>query len=63
MTIRFHRGDLPDGLDLGPIVAIDTETLGLDVRRDRLCVVQLSRGDGTAEVVQIAPGQKRAPNL
>jgi ribonuclease D len=63
MTIRSHRGDLPDGLDLGPVVAIDTETLGLDVRRDRLCVVQLSRGDGTAEVVQIAPGQKRAPNL
>ena len=63
MTIRSHRGDLPDGLDLGPVVAIDTETLGLDVKRDRLCVVQLSRGDGTAEVVQIAPGQKRAPNL
>jgi ribonuclease D len=63
MTIRFHRGDLPDDLDLGPVVAIDTETLGLDVRRDRLCVVQLSRGDGTAEVVQIGAGQKSAPNL
>ncbi len=63
MTVRFHRGDLPDGADLGAVVAIDTETLGLDVRRDRLCVVQLSGGDGTAEVVQIAPGQKRAPNL
>jgi len=63
MTIRFHPSDLPDGLDLGPVVAIDTETLGLDVKRDRLCVVQLSRGDGTAEVVQIAAGQKRAPNL
>jgi ribonuclease D len=63
MTIRFHRGDLPEGLDLGPVVAIDTETLGLDVRRDRLCVVQLSRGDGTAEVVQIGAGQKSAPNL
>jgi ribonuclease D len=63
MTIRLHAGDLPKGLDLGPVVAIDTETLGLEVGRDRLCVVQLSRGDGTAEVVQIAPGQKRAPNL
>jgi ribonuclease D len=48
MTIRFHKGDLPDGLDLGPVVAIDTETLGLEVSRDRLCVVQLSRGDGDA---------------
>ena len=63
MTIRFHPGDLPDGLELGPVVAIDTETLGLEVKRDRLCVVQLSRGDGTADVVQIAQGQKRAPNL
>ena len=61
MTIRFHQGDLPDTLDLGPIVAIDTETLGLEVKRDRLCVVQLSRGDGSADVVQIAPGQKHAP--
>jgi ribonuclease D len=63
MSVRLHRGDLPTGVELGPIAAIDTETLGLDVRRDRLCVVQLSRGDGTAEVVQIAPGQQRAPNL
>jgi ribonuclease D len=63
MTIRVHAGDLPKGLDLGPVVAIDTETLGLEVGRDRLCVVQLSCGDGTAELVQIAPGQKRAPNL
>ncbi len=63
MTIRFHKGDLPDDLDLGATVAIDTETLGLEVRRDRLCVVQLSRGDGSADVVQIAPGQKRAPRL
>ncbi len=63
MTIRFHKGDLPDDLDLGAIVAIDTETLGLEVRRDRLCVVQLSRGDGSADVEQIAPGQKRAPRL
>ena len=63
MTIRLHSGDLPNGLDLGPVVAIDTETMGLEVGRDRLCVVQLSCGDGTAEIVQIAPGQKRAPNL
>jgi len=53
MSIRLHRGDLPAGLDFGTSVAIDTETLGLNPHRDRLCVVQLSRGDGTAEVVQI----------
>ncbi len=63
MTIRLHKGDLPDGLDLGRAVAIDTETLGLEVGRDRLCVVQLSGGDGNAEIVQIAPGQTRASNL
>jgi len=63
MTIRFHKGDLPADLDLGAIVAIDTETLGLEVKRDRLCVVQLSRGDGSADVVQIAAGQTRAPVL
>jgi ribonuclease D len=63
MTIRTHKGDLPADLDLGPVVAIDTETLGLEVGRDRLCVVQLSRGDGTADVVQIARGQGRAPQL
>ena len=63
MTIRFHKGDLPADLDLGPIVAIDTETLGLEVKRDRLCVVQLSGGDGTADIVRIAAGQKRAPRL
>jgi ribonuclease D len=63
MTIRLHKGDLPDGLDLGPAVAIDTETLGLELGRDRLCLVQLSRGDASAELVQIAPGQTRAPNL
>jgi len=63
MTIRLHQGDLPDGLDLGPVVAIDTETLGLNPQRDRLCLVQLSAGDGSAELVQIARGQKRAPNL
>ena len=63
MTVRVHQGDLPDGLDLGPVVAIDTETLGLAVGRDRLCVVQLSRGDGSADIVQVARGQTRAPNL
>jgi ribonuclease D len=63
MTVRVHKGDLPDGLDLGPVVAIDTETLGLAVGRDRLCVVQLSRGDGSADVIQIARDQKHAPNL
>ncbi len=63
MTIRLHRGDLP--ADYAPVsaVAIDTETLGLHPARDRLCVVQLSTGDGTADVVQIARGQARAPNL
>src|SRR5579863_7135701 len=63
MTIRLHDGDLPAGVDFGAAVAIDTETLGLDVRRDRLCVVQLSSGDGSADIVQVAPGQTRAPNL
>jgi ribonuclease D len=63
MTIHFYQGDLPDGLMLGPVVAIDTETMGLDPRRDRLCLVQLSSGDGHAHLVQIAKGQTRAPNL
>jgi ribonuclease D len=63
MTVRIHQGDLPDGADFGDSVAIDTETLGLVPHRDRLCVVQLSRGDATADVVQIAPGQERAPNI
>lgn len=63
MTIHLHRNDLPDGLTLGPVVAIDTETMGLDPRRDRLCVVQLSAGDGDAHLVQIERGQTRAPNL
>ncbi len=63
MTVRLHRADLPDGWAFGDAVAIDTETLGLAVGRDRLCVVQLSRGDGDAEVVQIERGQTRAPNL
>ena len=63
MTIRLHRGDLPEGLDFGDAVAVDTETLGLNPHRDRLCLVQLSRGDGSADLVQIAPGQRRAPRL
>ena len=62
--IRFHKGDLPDlaRYDV-EAVAIDTETLGLKPHRDRLCVVQISPGDGTADVIQIAAGQKKAPNL
>lgn len=63
MTIRLHRGDLPEGLDFGDAVAVDTETLGLNPHRDRLCLVQLSKGDGSADLVQIAPGQRRAPRL
>lgn len=63
MTIHLHRHDLPDGLELGPVVAIDTETMGLDPRRDRLCLVQMSSGDGNAHLVQIAHGQRQAPNL
>lgn len=63
MTIRFHKGDLPDDAAFGESVAIDTETLGLVPHRDRLCLVQLSRGDGTADIVQIAAGQARAPNI
>ena len=63
MTIRLHRGDLPDGFEPGPVLAIDTETLGLNPQRDRLCVVQLSRGDGTADVVQIPKGAAAPVNL
>lgn len=63
MTNYRHMNDLPDGLDLGSVVAIDTETMGLVPQRDRLCVVQLSSGDGHAHVVQIAQGQTEAPNL
>ncbi|MEL7097628.1 MAG: ribonuclease D [Pseudomonadota bacterium] len=63
MTNYLHKGDLPDDLDLGPIVAIDCETMGLNPHRDRLCVVQLSSGDGNAHIVQIAKGQSEAPNL
>ena len=63
MTIRLHTGDLPDLDAYGDVVAIDTETLGLNPHRDRLCVVQLSPGDGTADVVRIGLGQRAAPNL
>ncbi len=63
MAIHLYKNDLPDGLVLGPVVAIDTETMGLDPRRDRLCLVQLSAGDGSAHLVQIARGQTSAPNL
>jgi ribonuclease D len=63
MTIRLHRGDLPDISRYRGSVAIDTETMGLDVTRDRLCVVQLSPGDGSADVVQIPPRGDDAPNL
>ncbi len=63
MTIDLHRGDLPDGLKLGGVVAVDSETMGLRPDRDRLCVVQLSSGDGTAHLVQLAPGNYAAPNL
>lgn len=63
MAIHLHKHDLPEGLNLGPVVAIDTETMGLDPRRDRLCLVQLSAGDGDAHLVQIARGQREAPRL
>ncbi|MCX7646342.1 MAG: ribonuclease H-like domain-containing protein [Rhodobacteraceae bacterium] len=63
MTVHLHRNDLPEGLDLGPVVAVDTETMGLVPGRDRLCLVQLSAGDGTAHLVQVAPGQREAPRL
>jgi ribonuclease D len=63
MNIRLHRGDLPADLSFGSIVAVDTETMGLNPRRDRLCLVQLSGGDGNCELVQIAQGQRQAPNL
>jgi ribonuclease D len=61
--ITVHEGDLPAGLDLGQAVAIDTETMGLVPHRDRLCLVQLSAGDGDAHLVRIAPGQTAAPHL
>ena len=63
LTNILHKGDLPDTLDLGSIVAIDCETMGLNLYRDRLCLVQLSGGDGRAHMIQIAAGQDSAPNL
>ncbi|MFO7757622.1 MAG: ribonuclease D [Roseovarius sp.] len=63
MTNHLYQNDLPDGLDLGPVVAIDCETMGLNPHRDRLCVVQLSGGDGNAHMVQVAKGQTSAPRL
>ncbi|UWQ14427.1 ribonuclease D [Aliiroseovarius sp. M344] len=63
MANHLYKRDLPDGLDLGPIVAIDCETMGLNPHRDRLCVVQLSSGDGNAHLVQVEKGQTSAPNL
>jgi ribonuclease D len=63
MTIRLHRGDLPDLSRYRGSVAIDTETMGLDPHRDRLCVVQLSPGDGSADVVQMPKAGAEAPNL
>ncbi|HXH43132.1 MAG TPA: ribonuclease D [Bradyrhizobium sp.] len=63
MTVRLHRGDLPDLTRYSGAVAIDTETMGLNPHRDRLCVVQLSPGDGSADVVQIPKGHTDAPNL
>ena len=66
-AIHLHRHDLPGGLDLGPVVAVDTETMGLNPHRDRLCLVQLSAGDGQAHLVQLAPSRPgvpvAAPNL
>jgi ribonuclease D len=63
LKIKLHKGDLPDGLNLGSLVAIDSETLGLNPQRDRLCLVQLSSGDGSAHMVQFEAGKYDAPNL
>jgi len=63
MTNTLYKGDLPSGLSFGSSVAIDTESMGLDPKRDRLCLVQLSSGDGNAHLVQLLPGQYQAPNL
>ncbi|MGR3363382.1 MAG: ribonuclease D [Maritimibacter harenae] len=63
MANHLYKRDLPDGLDLGPVVAIDCETMGLNPHRDRLCVVQMSGGDGNAHLVQVEKGQTEAPNL
>ena len=63
MSNFLYQGDLPDNLDLGPVVAIDCETMGLNPHRDRLCLVQMSGGDDNAHLVQVALGQDAAPNL
>ncbi|WP_370300658.1 ribonuclease D [Pseudooceanicola sp.] len=63
MANHLYRNDLPDGLDMGPVVAIDCETMWLNPHRDRLCVVQMSGGDGNAHIVQVSKGQTEAPNL
>ncbi len=63
MTIFHHVNDLPSGVDFGPVVAVDTETMGLSVQRDRLCVVQMSAGDGTAHLVSFPEPRYNAPNL
>ena len=63
MSHQLHQGDLPEGVELGRVVAIDTEAMGLNPHRDRLCLVQLSAGDGTAHLVQLGPGDYDAPNL
>lgn len=63
MTIYYHKGDLPDGLELGPLIAIDTETQGLSLVRDQLCVVQISSGDGHAHIVQMDRSRYNCPNL
>ncbi len=63
MANHLYQNDLPDGLDLGPVVAIDCETMGLNPHRDRLCLVQMSGGDGDAHLVQVEKGQTSAPNL
>lgn len=63
MAIKLHHGDLPADFTLGPVVAIDTETMGLNPHRDRLCLVQLSAGDGNAHLVQMPRGPQKAPRL
>ena len=63
MANTLYQNDLPDGLDLGPVVAIDCETMGLNPHRDRLCLIQMSGGDGNVHLVQVSKGQTAAPNL
>ena len=63
MTIELHQDDLPEGLDFGDCVAVDSETMGLNLERDRLCLLQLSAGDGTCHLVQFRDSDYRAPNL